>query len=369
MTRPSIITGIDLPLEPSCGSTIWASDVYQRLSPSFRAAFLALPGSGTWKHGFEQTFTLTATKAPYGPQFDTYAQELAGEVEEILRARPADVIHAQHLGFGLSLAFARAARRTPLISIAHGTDVIAAADSAQARAALVEIVTASAAVAVPNAAMANQINALTGGRFTDRLTIVPWGIPLPAAPTVQPTGGRRLRLLHAGRLDRNKSTMTAIEALALTRHDHHLTVIGSGSELPALTARAGELGLTSRVRFTPFLPREDLWARFAEFDALLFTTRRLEAFGLVAVEAQAHGLPVLFSTLPGLRETLGPGALPYTAGDPHALAAAIDQIADAPETRRALGTAASAGARRHDIATTVQQLHALTTRVMGAAHA
>lgn len=369
MTRPRIITGIDLPLEPSCGSTIWASDVYQRLSPRLQAAFLALPGSGTWKHGFEQTVTLAAVKAPYGPRFETYAAELTGEVEEILRAQRAEVIHAQHLGFGLSLAFARAARSTPLISIAHGTDVIAAADSEQARAVLVEIVTASTAVAVPNAAMADQVNALTGGQFTDRLVTIPWGIPLPAAPTVQPTGGQRLRLLHAGRLDPNKSTITAIEALALTRHDHHLTVIGSGSELPALKARASELGLTGRVQFTPFLPREDLWARFADFDALLFTTRQLEAFGLVAVEAQAHGLPVLFSDLPGLRDTLGSGALPYAAGAPQALAAVIDQIADIPETRRALCTAATANARRHDITTTANQLHALTTKVTGAAHA
>ncbi|RRR85979.1 glycosyltransferase family 4 protein [Streptomyces sp. RP5T] len=369
MTRPRIITGIDLPLEPSCGSTIWASDVYQRLSPHFQATFLALPGSGTWKHNFEQTRTLTTVKAPYGPQFDTYTAELTCEVEKILRTRRADVIHAQHLGFGLSLAFARAVRGTPVISIAHGTDVIAAADSEQARAALVEIVTASAAVVVPNEAMAEQVKALTGGQFTDRLVIIPWGIPLPAAPTVQPTDGPRLRLLHAGRLDPNKSTVTAVEALALTRHDHHLTVIGSGSELPALTVRASELGLTGRVQFIPFLSREDLWTRFADFDALLFTTRQLEAFGLVGVEAQAHGLPVLFSDLPGLRDTLGSGALPYTAGDPSALAAAIDQIADAPEARQALRTAATANARRHDIATTTRQLHALTTKVMGPAHA
>ncbi|MEU0030784.1 glycosyltransferase family 4 protein [Streptomyces sp. NPDC006335] len=369
MTRPHILTGIDLPLEPSCGSTIWASDVYQRLSPNFRTTFLALPGSGTWKHHFEQTVTLAAVKAPYGPQFDTYAAELTGEVQEILRTHRPDVIHAQHLGFGLSLAFTRAAGSTPMVSIAHGTDVIAAAHSEQARTVLAEIVTASTTVAVPNAAMAHQVDVLTGCRFGDRLAVIPWGIPLPAAPTARPTSGRRLRLLHAGRLDPNKSTITAIEALRLTRHDHHLTVIGSGSELPALTARVGELGLTGRVQFIPFLPREDLWARFADFDALVFTTAQLEAFGLVAVEAQAHGLPVVFGDLPGLRDTLGSGALPYTPGDPHALAAVVDQIADAPHTRRALCAAAAANALRHDIATTAKQLDALTTTVMGDAHA
>ncbi|QIZ00695.1 glycosyltransferase [Streptomyces sp. S1D4-11] len=111
--------------------------------------------------------------------------------------------------------------------------------------------------------------------------------------------------------------------------------------------RAGELGLTSRVEFTPFLPSKELRKRFADFDILLFTTHRLEAFGLVAVEAQAHGLAVLFSDLPGLRDTLGSGALPYPTGDPHALATVIGHIVDAPEKRRALRTAASDNGMQH----------------------
>ncbi|MER6912632.1 hypothetical protein ABT354_13260 [Streptomyces sp. NPDC000594] len=47
---------------------------------------------------------------------------------------------------------------------------------------------------------------------------------------------RTLRLLHAGRLDANKSTVTAIDALAHIT-THHTLTIGSGPELPALTAR------------------------------------------------------------------------------------------------------------------------------------
>ncbi|MYZ37960.1 MULTISPECIES: glycosyltransferase family 4 protein [unclassified Streptomyces] len=366
MTRPLIMTGIDLPLEPSCGSTIWCNDVYQRLAPDFRTMFLALPGSGGWQHSFEYTVDLAAAKRPYGPDFAQYAEKLTEEVERLVRERRPDLIHAQHLGFGLALAFARAAGSTPLISIAHGTDVIAAAENEQARDALIEIVAASTAVAVPNAAMADQVNALTQRKFNDRLITVPWGIPVPVHPTIQPSSRRQLRLLHAGRLDTNKSTITAIEAMALTANEHHLTVIGSGSELPSLTARTAELGLTHRIRFEPFMPREELWHRFAYFDAFLFTTRQLEAFGLVAVEAQAHGLPVIYGDLPGLRHTLGAGTLAYQPGDATTLAARIDQLAGAPELRRTLGAAAADSARRHDIRTTTAHLRELSKTVMGA---
>lgn len=326
MIRPRLLTGIDLPLEPSCGSTIWANDVYRQLAPDFRTAFMAMPGSDTWPHGFEETIDLRAAKHPYGPRFARYAEKLTDEVERFVRIWRPHLIHAQHLGFGLALAFARAAGNTPLISIAHGTDIIAATENDQARDALTEVVTASTAVAVTNTAMADQVDALTQGRFTERLIAIPWGIPLPEHPTAaRLTDTRRLRLLHAGRLDANKSTATAIEAMALTADKHHLTIIGSGSELPGLTAQATNLDLAGQVRFEPFMTREALWQRFADFDAFLFTTKQLEAFGLVAVEAQAHGLPVVYGDLPGLRQTLG-GALAYRPGDAAALAACVDQL-------------------------------------------
>ncbi|MFD8963477.1 glycosyltransferase family 4 protein [Streptomyces sp. NPDC059568] len=362
------MTGIDLPLEPSCGSTIWCNDLYQRLAPDFRTTFLALPGAGGWQHSFEETIDLTAAKRPYGPDFAQYAEELTAEVERLVRDRRPDLLHAQHLGFGLALAFARAAGSVPLISIAHGTDVIAAAENEQARDALLEIVAASTAVAVPNAAMADRVNALTQGKFNDRLITVPWGIPVPAHPTVRPSNRWRLHLLHAGRLDPNKSTITAIEAMALTADEHHLTIIGSGSELPSLTARTIDLDLGHRIRFEPFLPREELWQRFTDFDMFLFTTKHLEAFGLAAVEAQAHGLPVIYGDLPGLRHTLGAGALAYQPGNAAALAECIDHLAHDAELRRTLGTAAADSARRHDIGTTAAHLGDLSKTVMGAAH-
>ncbi|WP_413100890.1 glycosyltransferase family 4 protein [Streptomyces sp. Inha503] len=364
MTRPRIITGIDLPLQPSCGSTIWASDVYRQLAPDFRTTFLALPSHEVWQHGFEETVALRATKQSYGPNFAQYTNALTEEVKRLLHDRRPDLIHAQHLGFGLALAFARAAGQTPIIAIAHGTDAIAATENDQARDALIEIVAASTAVAVPNAAMAEQVNALTRGRYSSRLVTVPWGVPLPEHPTALPTDGHRLLLVHAGRLDSNKSTITAIEALKLTISEHHLTVIGSGSELPRLTARVAELGLSHRVRFEPFLPREVLWQRFANFDAFLLTTKQLEAFGLVAVEAQAHGLPVLYGDLPGLRRTLGAGALAYPPGDAAALAARIDRLANDSGLRRTLSSAAASNARRHDITATTAHLRDLSKTVM-----
>ncbi|MEU7327965.1 glycosyltransferase family 4 protein [Streptomyces parvus] len=347
-------------LEPSCGSTIWCSDVYTRLTGhGFHTVFAHLPGTGTWQHGFPATAELAAHKAPYGPGFDAYADTLTDEIRGIVRDHRPDLIHAQHLGFGLALAFARACGDTPMLAVAHGTDVIAATEHQQARAVLNEIVNASVSVVVPSAAMAAEVDRLTGGAHTDRLVVVPWGVPLPAAPTARPRAGNRLHLVHAGRLDANKSTLTAIEALARTT-GHRLTVIGTGNELETLTQLATALDVADRVVFEPFLPRQDLFKRFSDFDAMLFTTRTLEAYGLVAVEAQAHGLPVLFSDLPGLATTLGTGGMSFPPGDPGALASLIDHLAADPATRQVLHREAIANARTHDINHTAAHLAALS---------
>ncbi|MFC9683281.1 glycosyltransferase family 4 protein [Streptomyces sp. NPDC056948] len=356
-----ITTGIDLPLKPSCGSMIFCSDLYRQMAGRAHTTFLALPPADpAWQHGFAATLFASAAKAPYGPGFERYVEELTSEVQQHLAAHPADVVHAQHLGFGLALAFVRAAQ-VPVIAIAHGTDVIAATDSPQARAVLTEIVDGATTVVAPNQSLARRINHLTDNQYTDKITLVPWGIPLAAAHRPpRPPSGHRLRLLHAGRLDANKHTITAIEALALTADRHELTVIGSGPELATLQDRARELGVTDQVTFIPFQPREQLWRSFGDFDAFVFTTAGLEAFGLVAVEAQAHGLPVLYAEIAGMASTLGSAALRFPVGDAEQLARTIDRLADNPSLRRRLSNTGPANAARYDIAHSADRLAELT---------
>ncbi|MFE2726837.1 glycosyltransferase [Kitasatospora sp. NPDC059327] len=154
-----------------------------------------------------------------------------------------------------------------------------------------------------------------------------------------------------------------MEALTLTHWSHHLTVIGDGSLREHLEQRASGLGLRDRVRFAPSQPRADLWSRLPDFDAFAFTTKGLEAFGLVLIEAQAHGLPIVHSDLPGVRETLGRAGLPYAPGDPHSLARALDDLGRDAKLRTALAEAAVENARRYDIATTSRQLRELTLTV------
>jgi glycosyltransferase involved in cell wall biosynthesis len=361
----NVLTGINRPARPSSGGMVLVGDLY-RAMPETHATFLGrTPVDHAWTATFDHMITLATAKRPLGPDFDSYVDELTREVAGLVETTRPDAIHAHYPGFALSLAFTRTAGGIPVIAVAHGPDVMAAERSPEERGLLIEVASASAAIVAPAGALADRIDRLTGRRFTDRLNVIPWGIPLGEAGVRERplAGSGPLSLVHAGRLDDNKSTITAIEALALTDQPHRFTVIGDGVLRQHLERRAIDLGLRDRVQFEPFLPRAELWRRLPDFDAFVFTTRGLEAFGLVLIEAQAHGLPVAYSDLRGVREIVGNGGAPYTPGDPRPLAAALDEMGCNVHQRAALSKAALDNARRYDITATARRLRELTLRV------
>lgn len=361
----NVLTGINRTAEPSSGSMILVNDLYGAM-PDIHTTFLSrAPVDRTWAAAFDRLITLSTTKHLQGPDFAAYIDELTCEVGALIEEIRPHAIHAQYLGFALSLAFARTAGHVPIIAIAHGPDVMASERSASEHEVLKEVAAASTVIVAPTAALAERIDRITGRRFTDRLAVIPWGIRLSEARVHSHplSGSGPLSLVHAGRLDDNKSTITAIEALALTDQPHHLTVIGDGPLREGLEQRAADLGLRDRVQFDPFLPRAELWRRLPDFDAFVFTTRGLEAFGLVLIEAQAHGLPVAYSDLPGVREVIGSNGVPFVPGDQRSLAVALDKMGWNFQWRRALGMAALNNARRYDINTTGRRLRELTLRV------
>ncbi|QDZ15523.1 glycosyltransferase [Humibacter ginsenosidimutans] len=78
---------------------------------------------------------------------------------------------------------------------------------------------------------------------------------------------------------------------------------GYESHVDELHALAAELGVTDRVQFAGPLSREDLAALFAHASAALVPSHS-ETYGLVALEAEASGVPVLAAASGGLREAV-----------------------------------------------------------------
>jgi glycosyltransferase involved in cell wall biosynthesis len=107
-----------------------------------------------------------------------------------------------------------------------------------------------------------------------------------------------------------------------------------------------------------------LWKVFSEHDALVMPSTRLEAFGLVAVEAQACGLPVLHTRVPGLAEVLGDSGLAVDfATDPGAATAVVTGLRDDPGALADLRSSGQRNAACFPLSRTASELRALSAEV------
>ena len=98
-----------------------------------------------------------------------------------------------------------------------------------------------------------------------------------------------------GRLEKQKNAGFAVETFALVAgrsRDTYLLIVGSGSEREALKKKIAALGLSERVLLMP--ERRDVEKYFAVTDVLVMPSL-FEGLPLVAIEAQAAGIPVILS--------------------------------------------------------------------------
>jgi glycosyltransferase involved in cell wall biosynthesis len=101
-------------------------------------------------------------------------------------------------------------------------------------------------------------------------------------------------------------------------------MFGQDAELDHLKTLAARLGVTDRVTFLG--QRPDVPRLMRAVDLVVHCSTSAEPFGRVIVEALLAGTPVLAAEGGASREILGESAWVVKAGDPAALAAAIDRV-------------------------------------------
>ncbi len=168
--------------------------------------------------------------------------------------------------------------------------------------------------------------------------------------------GERRVVLFAGRLEPLKGADTLIQAIGQLDCDPRLgdcacLFIGDDSGDGARSGRGGErrrlewlaaaAGIAERVRFLGAVPHEMLPRYYALADVCVVPSR-VETFGLVALEAQAQGTPVVAARVGGLPEVVADGetGLLIDGHDPVDYCAAISTLLRDGETRRRMGEAA-----------------------------
>ncbi|MCC7522754.1 glycosyltransferase family 4 protein [Candidatus Uhrbacteria bacterium] len=175
-------------------------------------------------------------------------------------------------------------------------------------------------------------------RLPDRFVELPFGIDTHA---FSPGPATRARfsvpngvpcVLFVGGLDRAhafKGIDILLHAVSMIP-DAHVLLAGDGDLRPTYEEQARMLGIASRVHFLGKIDDVTLTDAYRTADVFAFpSTSSAEAFGLVALEAQACGTPVVASDLPGVRTVVKDGLTGFLVpvGDVERFADRIQQIA------------------------------------------
>ena len=170
--------------------------------------------------------------------------------------------------------------------------------------------------------------------------------------TPLPLAQRPPIILASGRMISYKNFPALIRAFAKVKPmDARLRILGEGPEMNAIRKEIERLGLQARVDLLGYQPQP--WVHYEEARCFVLPSAK-EPFGLVLVEALAHGLPVIATDCHGPREILTEGIGTIVAqGDEDAMAQAMsDALANpgdpAPRRRHANRFSLDAGLDQYE---------------------
>jgi glycosyltransferase involved in cell wall biosynthesis len=190
-----------------------------------------------------------------------------------------------------------------------------------------------------------------------------------------PLSQRRKKILHVGRLVEKKGVAHLINAFARVRSripDAELTIVGDGPLQKDLIALAGRLNVP--VEFAGSMGRDGIKAHLDNSRLFCLASVRAESgdaegFGIVLLEAQAAGVPVITSALGGAQEGVidGVTGLPFAEGDVDALTEHLTGLlADDERLDRMSVAARDFVAKRFDIRVCTRELEKTYAEIAGA---
>jgi glycosyltransferase involved in cell wall biosynthesis len=162
-------------------------------------------------------------------------------------------------------------------------------------------------------------------------------------PNFFPEGARII--LAVGRWDpaeKYKGADTLITALPQVLRsvpNAILVLVGDGGDRARLEQLAGEYGVADRTRFLHGLTYEELFACYAHCDVFALPSSG-EGFGLVFLEAMAHGKPVIGGAHGGIPDVVEDGVtgLLVPHGDIDSLSQALESLLTDQALAREMGT-------------------------------
>lgn len=320
----------------------------------------------TWRGGQESLLTLARGLRARGyrqtivcPPSSVLAEraEAAGFPMENLGLRSADIVHA-HGGRALTVAFWKTFGSTKVRRVVTRHVAFRPRNSWLHR--LKYTWACDGVIAVSDAVRRGLIETGVPGA---KIEVIHTGIEIPEAPPRSRSSfgldETDFVVGHLGAFTEEKGQDVAVAAAALLRESMphaRFLLAGEGPLLNEIRRRAPD-----NVSFPGFVA--DRAAFFGSLSVFIMPSRS-EAWGMAALEAMAHGVPVIASDAGGLPEIVEPdnGGWLVPAGDPAALARAIMEAASSPHRLHEQGQRARERAQLFSVGRMVEQTEAFYRR-------
>jgi len=361
-----ILSGIDVHYSPGCGSILLAQDLYAASVSNHDVRFMVLEPLSDLDlpQGWQG---LPLRKELWNGNRDIYQEELNRFVDKCIADFSPELLHCQHLCYGMTKALIRHPT-IPKLGVCHGTDVIEAIRSDKFRADLQQIVSVLDRIIFPSRGIL--ADARTVADIPDhKVAVIPWGLPdryFAEGRHLASYDNQPFSVLYAGRFDESKGIDVLLEGFRRTSGRLQLTLIGAGALGADIRRWITQAGIEGRVELRPWLGRDELQAEFARHQLLVLPSRQIEAFGLVCAEAQAAALPVIVSQVSGLPEVIPESLdiLKFESGDAEGLAQRIEAISSDERLWQNLSQRCLANAQRFTMRACKRQLAIESARLI-----
>jgi phosphatidyl-myo-inositol dimannoside synthase len=344
------------------GSGRWFWEIYGRLP---REEFVVAAGQDPRQEAFDQTHDLRLHRLPlslptWGLASPAGLKGYGRALRQLNRIVKAEGVGMLHCGCclpeGVMALLLKHWRGLPYACYVHGEELNLAAGSRELR-------------WLAGRALKGAAFLVANSRNTVRLLCDGWGLPAERVRLLHPGvdttrfvpaerdpavrarlgWGERPVVLTVGRLQKRKGHDRMIQALRTVRHavpDVLYAVAGDGEERPTLEGLVREAGLSDHVAFLGEVTDDDLIRCYQQCDLFVLPNRQvgqdIEGFGMVLLEAQSCGKPVVAGASGGTAETMDIPATGQVVNcdGPNELAALVTELLRDQGRRAAMGAAA-----------------------------
>lgn len=289
--------------------------------------------------------------------------------------RPDVVIGHMPVPYLADVAARASARRRIPFALTYHNDITTGGVFALARelyygAVFPKTLRASDRIIVTNEAYAATSKRLAAAR--DRVRIAPCGIAHPQTSGTN-AGEREPIVLFVGRLHpmaRHKGLDVLLHAMREVHEQvpgARLRVIGDGPDRLRYVELADRFGLCEQTEFVGAATAAQLADAYRSSRVcVLPSTSRAEGFGIVLIEAQSFGTPVVGTTVGGIPSALrdGESGLLVPPGDAHALSRAVVDLLRDPGKATKCGAAGRDFTRGFTWAESARSTHAIVQEIV-----